>query len=79
MAEKKKQVVLRPTHIVVFDFIQNYTKEHVVSPTLPEIREGTNLTERTVWNLIEDLIQLKYLGKVSYRPRGLKILRDIRS
>lgn len=67
-------IVLQPSHVKLFKFVEKYIATNIVSPQVDEIASAVKLTQRQCYRLIDDLCKLGYLEKKKYRTRGLKIL-----
>ncbi len=78
MTEKtKKEIVLQPSHLNVYNFIAKFVEKNIYSPELNEIAKGIKMTERQTFNLINELCTLGFLSKIPNKKRGLKILKKI--
>lgn len=59
----------------IFDFINEYTQENGISPTIEEIRKKFKLKAiSTVHSHLKALIEKKYITKTSNHSRGLEII-----
>jgi repressor LexA len=59
----------------IFDFINEYTQENGISPTIEEIRKKFKLNAiSTVHSHLGALIEKKYITKTSNHSRGLEII-----
>lgn len=74
----KKQIVLLPSHIKVYNFITRYIDKKIVSPEVSEIAKGIKYQERQVHRLVEDLVSLGYLSKRKHYRRSIKIEKELK-
>lgn len=68
---------LQPPHVKAFNFIKGYVEKNAYAPEIAEIAKGIKASERNAHRLVHDLCRMKYLSKIAYRKRSIKIVRDI--
>lgn len=76
--KKTENIILLPSHVKVYRFVEKYMKEHIVSPQVDEISKSIKMTSRQVYRLINDLCALGYMSKQAYKQRSLSIEKDLR-
>lgn len=76
--KQKEEVVLLPSHIKVYNFINLYIKKNIIAPTASEIAKGIKYEDRQVHRVVEDLCLLGYLSKKKHYRRGIKIEKELK-
>lgn len=78
-AKEKAKVVLQPSHIKTFKFIEKYIAKNLYAPTTEEIASNVKVTGRQIFRILDDLVELGHIEKQFNRPRGLTIKKPMES
>lgn len=78
MPKEKKEIIIQPSHVKVFNYTKAFIEKNIYSPTLDEIAAGIKMSMRQVYNLVNDLVELGVMEKTFKTERGIKIIKDIR-
>lgn len=72
-----RKIVLQPSHIRVYRFVEKYIGKNITSPHVHEIAAGIKLTHRQSYRLVEDLCELGYFSKMPYIKRSIVITKPL--
>jgi repressor LexA len=70
--------VLTQRQLQLLKFIQNYAREHSVSPSFEEMRAALKLRSKSgIHRLISGLEERGYIRRLAYRARALEVVRPL--
>lgn len=77
MATTKERIVIQPSHVNAYRFIEKYMDKNIAAPEVTEIAKGIKLTPRQAYRIVDDLVAIGVLKKEPYKKRGIRIVQPI--
>jgi hypothetical protein len=72
-----QNIVILPTHIKAYRFIEKYIKKNLYAPHKHEVAKGAGVTVRHIFRILEDLETLGYITMADATPRSIKIVKPL--
>lgn len=78
MSNSIDKIVLQPSHVRAYRFVEKYTNKNLVAPDVHEIAKAVGVTWRQVYRLVDDLCVLGYMTKQPRKKRSIKIVKPLK-
>lgn len=78
MAKPLDKIILQPSHVAAFRYIERFRKDHHFSPEIKEIAKAIKLNDRQVYRIVDDLVLLGYVSREHRKKRSIKILKQMK-
>lgn len=71
MNKKTEDIIIQPSHVLLYNFLETFKKVHGYAPTLSEIGDGLKRARGTVFYTLNELVSMGCVRKQPKKVRGI--------